>query len=79
MVWDGGAAWGHSGTIEGGRAIVEHDADGTTWAITVSGTRPRTGEDLRDLVRDGLDRLPANGGRTTASECRPIADRMGPR
>ena len=30
MVWDGGASWGHSGTIEGGRAIVEHDADGTT-------------------------------------------------
>ncbi len=38
MVWDGGTGWGHSGTIEGGRAVVEHDADGTTWAITVSGT-----------------------------------------
>jgi D-alanyl-D-alanine carboxypeptidase len=78
MVWDGGAGWGHSGTIEGGRAIVEHDADGTTWAITVSGTRPRVGEDLRGLVRDALDHLPAAAGASTSAVCRPTADRRGP-
>jgi D-alanyl-D-alanine carboxypeptidase len=58
MVWDGGARWGHSGTIEGGRAVVEHDGDGTTWAITVSGTKPRLGEDLRGLLRVALAQLP---------------------
>jgi D-alanyl-D-alanine carboxypeptidase len=77
MVWDGGASWGHSGTIEGGRAIVEHDADGTTWAITVSGTKPRVGEDLRERVREALDALPASAP-APMSGCRPVADRRGP-
>jgi D-alanyl-D-alanine carboxypeptidase len=76
MVWDGGASWGHSGTIEGGRAIVEHDADGTTWAITVSGTKPRVGEDIRGLVRDAHDALPVSG--SPSSTCQPIAERRGP-
>jgi hypothetical protein len=79
MVWDGGASWGHSGTIEGGRAIVEHDADGTTWAITVSGTKPRLGEDLRALVHDALADPAASGRRLSTSGCRPTPDRRGPR
>jgi D-alanyl-D-alanine carboxypeptidase len=79
MVWDGGASWGHSGTIEGGRAIVEHDADGTTWAITVSGTKPRVGEDLRASVTGALTGGPAAGRPLSSSGCPPTSDSRAPR
>jgi D-alanyl-D-alanine carboxypeptidase len=82
MVWDGGASWGHSGTIEGGRAIVEHDADGTTWALAVSGTKPRVGEDLRPLVHEALGVALASGPSPLNAGCRPAedapTDRRGP-
>jgi D-alanyl-D-alanine carboxypeptidase len=79
MVWDGGASWGHSGTIEGGRAIVEHDADGTTWAITVSGTKPRVGEDLRSSVNAALAGGPATTRAPSPAGCPTTSDSGAPR
>jgi D-alanyl-D-alanine carboxypeptidase len=38
MTWDGGASWGHSGSLPMSRNLAIHEADGTTWCILVNGS-----------------------------------------
>jgi CubicO group peptidase (beta-lactamase class C family) len=38
MTWDGGASWGHSGSLPMARNLAIHQADGTTWCILVYGS-----------------------------------------
>jgi D-alanyl-D-alanine carboxypeptidase len=38
MTWDGGASWGHSGSLPMARNLAMHQADGTTWCILVYGS-----------------------------------------
>jgi CubicO group peptidase (beta-lactamase class C family) len=38
MTWDGGASWGHSGSLPMARNLAVHQADGTTWCILVYGS-----------------------------------------
>ncbi|MDQ1425054.1 MAG: D-alanyl-D-alanine carboxypeptidase [Acidimicrobiaceae bacterium] len=38
MTWDGGASWGHSGSLPMARNLAIHEADGTTWCILVYGS-----------------------------------------
>jgi D-alanyl-D-alanine carboxypeptidase len=38
MTWDGGASWGHSGSLPMSRNLAIHEADGTTWCILVYGS-----------------------------------------
>lgn len=38
MAWDGGASWGHSGSLPMARNLAMHQADGTTWCILVYGS-----------------------------------------
>ncbi len=54
IVWDNGAAWGHTGTVENARSMVFHRADGITWAVLLNGGSPAEGEDLRRYVDKAL-------------------------
>jgi D-alanyl-D-alanine carboxypeptidase len=38
MTWDGGASWGHSGSLPMARNLAIHQPDGTTWCILVYGS-----------------------------------------
>jgi D-alanyl-D-alanine carboxypeptidase len=46
--------WGHTGTIQNTHAMVLHQADGLTWAITVSGNNPSNTGSLRTMMRSAL-------------------------
>ena len=67
IVWDSGAAWGHTGTVENARSMVFHGPNGVSWAVCVNGNVPveharpaqvrRQGP--RHGVRPGRGRRPA--------------------
>jgi D-alanyl-D-alanine carboxypeptidase len=46
--------WGHTGTIQNTHAMVLHQPDGLTWAITVSGNNPSNTGSLRTIMRGAL-------------------------
>jgi D-alanyl-D-alanine carboxypeptidase len=46
--------WGHTGTIQNTHAMVLHQPDGLTWAITVSGNNPSNTGSLRNIMRAAL-------------------------
>lgn len=50
----GGGSWGHTGTIENTRAMALVQADGVTWAVTVSGNSPGDSDALRGIVQGSL-------------------------
>lgn len=47
-------SYGHTGTIQNTHAMVLHEADGITWAVTVSGPSPSNTGALRGMVRSAL-------------------------
>jgi len=47
-------SFGHTGTLESTHAMTARQADGLTWAITVSGDHPSSSRDLAGIVADGL-------------------------
>jgi len=47
-------SWGHTGTIQNIHAMVLHQADGITWAVTVAGSSPSSTGQLRHIVRSAL-------------------------
>lgn len=47
-------SWGHTGTIQNIHAMVLHQADGITWAITVAGGSPSNTGQLRSIMRSAL-------------------------
>lgn len=47
-------SWGHTGTIQNIHAMVLHQADGITWAITVAGGTPSNTGSLRTIMRTAL-------------------------
>jgi D-alanyl-D-alanine carboxypeptidase len=47
-------SYGHTGTIQNTHAMVLHEADGITWAVTVSGASPSNTGALRGMVRSAL-------------------------
>jgi D-alanyl-D-alanine carboxypeptidase len=47
-------SFGHTGTIQNTHAMVLHQPDGVTWAITVAGTYPSNTGDLRSIMRSAL-------------------------
>jgi len=47
-------SFGHTGTLESTHAMTAREADGLTWAITVSGDRPASTRDLAGIVAEGL-------------------------
>ena len=58
IVWDSGAAWGHTGTVENAHSMVFHGPDGVTWAILVNGQSPSNTPDLRKVVDRALATVP---------------------
>ncbi len=50
----GPGAFGHTGTLESTHAMTARQADGITWAITVSGDHPSSTKDLAGIVADAL-------------------------
>ncbi|MEZ5296116.1 MAG: serine hydrolase domain-containing protein [Ilumatobacteraceae bacterium] len=46
--------FGHTGTIQNTRAMVLHQPDGITWAVTVAGNSPSESGNLRSIVRNAL-------------------------
>jgi D-alanyl-D-alanine carboxypeptidase len=47
-------SWGHTGTIQNTHAMVLHQPDGMTWAITVAGGVPSNTGSLRSIVHAAL-------------------------
>ena len=47
-------SWGHSGTIQNTHAMVLHQPDGMTWAITVAGGVPSNTGSLRNIMHAAL-------------------------
>ncbi|MEP4651819.1 MAG: serine hydrolase domain-containing protein [Ilumatobacter sp.] len=47
-------AFGHTGTVESTHAMTVRQADGVTWAITVSGDHPSSTRDLAGIVAEAL-------------------------
>ena len=47
-------SFGHTGTLESTHAMTARQADGITWAITVSGDHPSSTRDLAGIVADAL-------------------------
>jgi D-alanyl-D-alanine carboxypeptidase len=47
-------SFGHTGTIQNTHAMVLHQPDGITWAITVAGTYPSNTGNLRTIMRGAL-------------------------
>ncbi len=47
-------SFGHTGTIQNTHAMVLHQPDGVTWAITVAGTYPSNTGNLRSIMRSAL-------------------------
>lgn len=47
-------SFGHTGTLESTHAMTARQADGLTWAITVSGDRPSSTRDLAGIVAEAL-------------------------
>ena len=47
-------SFGHTGTLESTHAMTAHQADGFTWAITVSGDHPSSTRDLAGIVAEAL-------------------------
>ncbi len=47
-------AFGHTGTLESTHAMTARQADGITWAITVSGDSPSSTRDLASIVAEAL-------------------------
>jgi D-alanyl-D-alanine carboxypeptidase len=54
IVYDGGRSWGHTGSVEGARAIVVHRDDGITWSVLVNGSVPGDADRLRTYVDEAL-------------------------
>jgi CubicO group peptidase (beta-lactamase class C family) len=54
IVFDGGLSFGHTGTLEGARAMVVRRADGITWSVLVNGDAPWVSDRLRSYVGDAL-------------------------
>jgi D-alanyl-D-alanine carboxypeptidase len=54
IVYDGGLSFGHTGTLEGARAMVVRRADGITWSVLVNGDAPWVSDRLRSYVADAL-------------------------
>ena len=46
--------FGHTGTIQNTHAMVLHQPDGITWAVTVAGNSPSESGNLRSIVRSAL-------------------------
>jgi hypothetical protein len=55
---DGGTAWGHTGSLQQARAMVLHEADGTTWAILVNGKLDDHAAKLMDVMRRAIATVP---------------------
>ena len=53
-VYDNGASWGHTGSLHNARAMMLHQADGTTWAILVDGSFDKHGDELSALMASAL-------------------------
>jgi D-alanyl-D-alanine carboxypeptidase len=53
-VWDNGAGWGHTGTLENARSMVFHRPDGITWAIMVNGNTPSNTDNLEGIMDKAL-------------------------
>ena len=53
-MWDSGAAWGHTGTVENARSMVFHGPNGVSWAVCVNGNVPSNTPDLRKYVDKAL-------------------------
>lgn len=47
-------SFGHTGTLESTHAMTVRQADGITWAVTVSGDHPSSSRDLAGIVAEGL-------------------------
>jgi hypothetical protein len=58
IVWDNGATWGHTGTVESARTMVMHRPDGITWSILVNGPSPSYSADLRKIMDKALAAVP---------------------
>jgi D-alanyl-D-alanine carboxypeptidase len=54
IVYDGGRSWGHTGTLEGARAMVVHRGDGITWSVLVNGNAPSESDRLRAYAEEAL-------------------------
>lgn len=53
VVWPDGT-FGHTGTVESTHTMLVRRPDGVTWCILVSGTRPDSTEQLRDIFDDAV-------------------------
>ena len=53
-VYDNGASWGHTGSLRNARAMMLHQADGTTWAILVDGSFDKHGDELSALMSTAI-------------------------
>ncbi len=53
MIFDSDS-FGHTGTLESTHAMTARQANGITWAITVSGDHPSSSRDLADVIADAL-------------------------
>jgi D-alanyl-D-alanine carboxypeptidase len=47
-------SYGHTGTLESTHAMTVRQADGLTWAITVSGDSPGSSRDLARIIGEAL-------------------------
>ena len=47
-------SFGHTGTIQNTHAMVLHQPDGVTWAVTVAGTYPSNTGNLRSIMRSAM-------------------------
>ena len=59
IVWDSGASWGHTGTVENARSMVFHGPNGVSWAVCVNGNVPSSTPDLRKYVDKALATVPS--------------------
>lgn len=50
----GPETFGHTGTLESTHAMTARQADGLTWAITVSGDHPSSSRDLADVIGEAF-------------------------
>jgi hypothetical protein len=54
MTWDGGASWGHSGSLPMARNLAMHQVDGTTWSILVYGSFDDHADVLLHTMRSAM-------------------------
>jgi D-alanyl-D-alanine carboxypeptidase len=59
IMWDNGAGYGHTGTLENARSMVFHRPDGITWAVLVNSNYPAASEKIRTMMDKALAQVTA--------------------